>query len=308
MSMDVLQTEREVPRLTHLQGSLIVLATGVFFSFGGLAFRSVNIGSWEYLFFRGVGMGSVAAAVLGFRYRHRFGVLVERIERLHIMAGLALGAINMLFIVSLEFASVAFVLLLQTLAPIAAAYFSWLIMRERPTSSVLAATAISLIGVVVMVGGSISDDLSLYGLLAVLIPVCFGLYTTLVRSAQRIDAMVPLLIAGAVLLVVGIIAVAIQGGFAASSKDAAIGILAGSALLAIPLAAFNMAQRVVSSPEATLLIMTEVILAPLWVWVFVDEEASATTIVGGAIVLVAVIWVTLTRVPKKGRRPITSRG
>ncbi|MFT7474852.1 MAG: DME family drug/metabolite transporter [Verrucomicrobiales bacterium] len=308
MSTDLLQTEREIPGLTHLQGSLIVLTTGVFFSFGGLAFRSVDIGSWEYLFFRGLGMGSVAAVVLGFRYRHRFGVLVERVERLHIMAGLILGAINILFIVSLGFASVAFVLLLQTLAPIAAAYFSWLIMGERPSSSVLVATAISLIGVVVMVGGSISDELSLYGLLAVLIPIGFGLYTTLVRSAQRIDAMVPLLVAGAALLMIGIIAVVIQGGFDASRKDAAIGIFAGSALLAIPLAAFNMAQRVVSSPEATLLIMTEVILAPLWVWVFVDEEASASTVVGGAIVLVAVIWVTLTRVPKKGRRAITSRG
>jgi DME family drug/metabolite transporter len=253
-------------------------------------------------------MGSVAVVVLAVRYRHRFGVLVERVERSHVLAGIVLGFINMLFIVSLEFASVAFVLLLQTLAPIAAAYFSWLIMRERPSSSVLAATAISLVGVIVMVGGSISDDLSPYGLLAVLIPLGFGLYTTIVRSTHRIDAMVPLLIAGAVLLIMGVIAVSIQGGFDATAKDAAIGVFAGSALLAFPLAAFNVAQRVISSPEASLLIMTEVILAPLWVWLFVDEEASVTTIFGGAIVLVAVIWVTLTRVPKKGRRPITSRG
>jgi len=54
--------------------------------------------------------------------------------------------------------------------------------------------------------------------------------------------------------------------------------------------------------------MSEIILAPLWVWIFVGEKASASTILGGAIILLAVVWVTLTRAPRKGRRPITSRG
>jgi drug/metabolite transporter (DMT)-like permease len=300
--------ERELPSLSHVQGSLIILLTGIFFSFGGLAFRSVDIGSWEYLFFRGLGMGGVAFVVLAFRYRNRLADLTSRLERSHLYAGLLLGGMNMLFIVSLEFASVAFVLLLQTLSPLTAAYFSWLLMKERPGPTVLLATAVSLVGVVVMVGGSIADDLSLYGLIAAAIPIGFGLYSTLIRSSARIDVMVPLLVAGACLLVMGIVAVSISGGFDATPRDAAIGVFAGSVLLAAPLTAFNIAQRVVPAPEAALLIMTEVVLAPLWVWLFVDEQASRTTVVGGAIILVAVIWVTLTRVPRKGRRPITSRG
>jgi len=91
-------------------------------------------------------------------------------------------------------------------------------------------------------------------------------------------------------------------------RDAAIGTFAGSVLLAVPLAAFNIAQRVVPAPESSLLILTEVVLAPLWVWIFVGEQASPTTLLGGAIILMAVVWVTITRIPKKGRRPITTRG
>lgn len=302
------RNERELPSLTHLQGSLIILLTGIGFSFGGLAFRSVEIGSWEYLFFRGLGMGGVAAAVLGFRYRGRLADLTDRIERSHVVAGLLLGGMNMLFIVSLSFASVAFVLILQTLAPLTAAYFSWLILKERPAASVLIATGISLVGVVVMVGGSIAQDFSPYGLMAILIPIGFGLYTTLIRSTQRIDAMVPLAVAALSLLIIGIISVLFAGGFDATVQDAVIGTFAGSVLLAVPLSAFNMAQRVVPASESSLLIMTEVVLAPLWVWLFVGETASSTTILGGAIIMAAVIWVTLTRVPRKGRRPITTRG
>ncbi len=300
--------ERELPSLSHGQGSLIVLASSIFFSFGGLAFRSVEIGSWEYLFFRGLGMGAVAAVVLAFRYRQRLSDLTSSITPSHLVAGLLLGGMNTLFIVTLEFASVAFVLLLQTISPLTAAYFSWLILRERPSPTVLIATGISLVGVFVMVGGSISDDLSPYGLLAVLIPIGFGLYTTLIRSAERIDPMVPLLVGAGVLMIVGVIAITAQGGFDATASDALTGLFAGSMLLAVPLTAFNIGQRVVPAPETALLLMGEVILAPLWVWLFVGETASASTLVGGAIILAAVVWVTLKRVPRKGRRPITTRG
>ncbi|MDW3177188.1 MAG: DMT family transporter [Acidimicrobiia bacterium] len=305
----VTPVERELPRLTHLQGALIVFGTGVFFSFGGLAFRSVeDVGPWEYLVFRGLGMLGAATVVLGVRYRKRYDDLFGNIEPGHIIAGLVLGGMNTLFIVSLSLATVAFVLVLQTLAPLAAAYFSWLIMGERPSGSVLIATAISMVGVAVMVSGSISDDLSPYGLLAALIPLGFGYYTTLIRSAKRIDPSVPLVIAGLTLLMVGAAVVLGGGGFEATPREAAVGLFAGSVLLAVPLAVFNIAQRVVPSPEAAILIMGEIILAPLWVWLFVGEEASASTLAGGAIILIAVVWVTLNRIPRRGRRPITTRG
>ncbi len=305
----VTPVERELPRLTHLQGALIVFGAGLFFSFGGLAFRSVeDVGPWEYLVFRGLGMFGAASVVLGVRYRHRYDDLFSNIEPSHVIAGLVLGGMNTLFIVSLSVATVAFVLILQTLAPLAAAYFSWLIMGERPSGSVLIATGISILGVVVMVSGSISEDLSPYGLLAALIPIGFGYYTTLIRSARRIDPSVPLIVAGVTLLLVGVSVVLGGGGFEATAQEAAVGLFAGSFLLAVPLAVFNVAQRVVPAPEAAILIMSEIILAPLWVWMFVGEEASASTLVGGAIILVAVVWVTVNRRPRRGRRPITSRG
>lgn len=299
---------RELPKLTHLQGALIILATGVGFSFGGLAFRSVDIGPWEYLVYRGLGMGAVAVAVLAVRYRGRREALLGGLSGTHVLAGFVLGTMNILFIVSLSVATVSFVLLLQTIAPIAAAYFSWLMLGERPSPAVVVATAIAIVGVVIMVAGTIANDLSVIGLIAVAIPIGFGLYTTLIRSAQRIDAMVPLVVAGFVLVIAGTASVWAQGGFVASGQDIAIGLFAGSALLAVPLAAFNTAQRVVPASESALLIMSEIVLAPIWVWVFVGEQAAGSTLIGGAIILAAMVWLTVTHAPKRARRPVTTRG
>ena len=118
-----------------------MLATGALFSFGGLAFRSTDDASaWEYLTFRGVGMIVATAAIFSVQHRGRVHRVLARVEPIHVGAGVVLGAINAVFIVSLDLTTVAFVLFLQPIAPIFAAYFSWLFMRERVSRNVAVAT------------------------------------------------------------------------------------------------------------------------------------------------------------------------
>lgn len=287
---------REVPAFSVLVGSLVVLATGVVFSFGGLAFRLTDdVNAWQYVIFRGLGAFAVTALVLAYRHRGRRRRLLRSIERSHVVAGMLLATISALFIVSLERASVAFVLFLQTLAPITAAYFSWILLRERVSNAVVLATVISSVGVVVMFSATLTDRIDPLGLLAVFIPIVFGLYATLIRRAHRIDAQVPILVAGATLAVIGLVGSLVTAGLDVSAKDALIGLFAGSALLAIPGAFFNHAARVVPAPETALLLMGEVILAPVWVWLFVDEQPELTTLVGGSIIFVAVFGLLLWR-------------
>jgi drug/metabolite transporter (DMT)-like permease len=308
MSTGTSLQERSVPNLTHLQGSLLVLLSGVLFSFGGLFFRSTSTATaWEYLIFRGLGMLSITTVIFFVQNRHRLRVVRSRFQPVHVFIGILLAGMNILFIVALEFASVAFVLFLQPAAPIAAAYFSWVLAREPMSRAAMVAAAIAIVGVTVMVSGSLLDDFSLAGLIALGIPLMLGYYTTVVRSSTHIDPSVPLITAGATLLVVCSSVALLAGGIDISSRDAAVSFVAGSLLLGAPLAVFNTAQRVVPPTETTLLLLIEVILAPVWVWVFVAEEPEALTLVGGSIILAAVIWLTSQRSPRMGRS-FSSRG
>lgn len=301
-------TARSEPDLSHANGALLVISTSVFFSFGGLAFRSTDaIDAWEYLFYRGVGMLLATGTVLALLHRRDLAGIVGRARRSHIVAGVILGAINCVFIVALDVATVAFVLFVQTTAPLAAAYFSWLLLRERVSRQVVVATAGSMVGVTIMVSGTLTDAVSPSALIVLFIPVGFGLYATLVRSADRIDPSVPIVVGGLTVLAASTLVVVLGSGFDSSSGDAAIGVFAGSVLLGFPLSIFNIAQRVVPAPETALLLMGEVVLAPIWVWLFVDERPEPTTLIGGAVIFVAVMWFTTTRSPRR-LRPITSRG
>ncbi len=226
---------------------------------------------------------------------------------MHLLAGFLLGTISCLFIVALEIVSVAFVLFLQTLAPIAAAYFSWLIMRERVSRNVVIATIGTMVGMGVMVSGTLTAAIEPAGFIALAIPAIFGLYATLIRSARKIDPTVPVLVSGLTMVSIGVVISLMTGGFAASGSDALIGFFAGSALLGAPLVFFNQAQRVVPSSETSLLLLSEVVLAPLWVWLFVSEQPEATTLIGGSMILATVAWLTAVRAPRRGR-VLTSRG
>jgi DME family drug/metabolite transporter len=275
--------------LSVLQGSLIVLAMGAVFSFSGLAFRLTDdVSAWQFVLFRGFGAVAVTTAIVVWRHRGGMVSLFRSTRPSHHLAGLLLGGMSTVFIVSLEHASVAFVLFLQTLAPLAAAYFSWLLLRERVSRAVLIATAVSLVGVVIMVSATVTDTIEPLGMLAVLLPIFFGLYATLIRRAHQIDPQIPVWIAGMVLVIAGLIGSIVTGDLSVSGHDALIGLLAGSLLLAIPVTFLNLAARVVPAPETSLLLMSEVVLAPVWVWIFVDEEPAATTLIGGAIILSAV--------------------
>lgn len=276
-------------QLSAFAGSVVVLASGVVFSFGGLAFRLTDdIDAWQYIIFRGLGALIATVVILGWRYRSRFQVLKASIEPDHVLAGLLMAAMSALFIVALEYTTVAFILFLQTLAPLTAAYFSWLLLRERVSRAVLIATVVSLVGVGIMVSATFTDEIEPLGTIAILIPISFGLYATLIRRAIEIDPQVPIFVGAAALVAVGIVGTLLTSDFSVSAHDAGIGMLAGSALLAIPVVFLNMATRVVPAPEVALLLMSEVILAPVWVWLFVDERPESTTLLGGLVILCAV--------------------
>ncbi len=292
----------------HLRGSLLVLATGVVFSFGGLAFRAVEAATvWEYLTFRGVGALLVGTGWLASRGPAHVRRVVGTVQPMHLAAGVMIGGISCLFIVAIEVSTVAFVLFLQTLAPVTAAWFSWWLLRERISRNVAVATVWSMIGVGVMVSGTLAEGVRPGGLVALIIPVVFGLYTTLVRSAPTLEVAVPVVMSGATMFVVGVGVTLAAGGFAMPAADAAVGTFAGAALLGAPLIVFNHAQKSVPASETTLLLLSEVVLAPVWVWLFVAEQPGLATIVGGSVILAAIAWLTVVRAPRSGR-VASSRG
>jgi drug/metabolite transporter, DME family len=74
-----------------------------------------------------------------------------------------------------------------------------------------------------------------------------------------------------------------------SAADTGFALLMGSCCLAVGMILFTIGSKVIPAAEATLLSFTEIMLAPVWVWLFLGETASVGTFIGGAILLAAVM-------------------
>ncbi len=285
-----------------------MLAAGTVFSFGALFFRATdNVGAWQYLTFRGLGAGLVVGPLLWWQNRSDLGAIRRRLPWQHGVAGVLLGAMMISFIVSLTHTDAAFVLLFQATAPVAAAIFSWLLLRERLEKKAAIAAVAASVGVMIMVSSGLDSGIGWAILIVCVIPVGLGVYSTLIRASAGGDPLVPVLIAGVTCAMTGAIVSLAGDGLAVSGRDLVIGVLAGALLIGVPLPFFNWAQRAVPAPDATLLLMSEIVLGPIWVWLAYDETPADATLIGGAVILVAVVWLSL-QAPNDHHDVRTSRG
>jgi drug/metabolite transporter (DMT)-like permease len=281
--------------LSERQGAVLVATSGVVFSFTAIAYRAVDEATdWQFLTYRGASTTAAMVMLTLARSRHR-PVPFRQTNRRVALAAALLTATSMLYILALSRTSAATTLFLLAAAPIFAAIVGWLALRERVERPTVVAIGLTLIGIAIMVGSGLDAGSGIGVLFAALIPILVGSYNVALRSAGHVDPVIPTLIS-AVLLTVGAGAMAlIADGLAVSWHDALLACVTGGFALGVGLPLFNLGHRSVASARVSLLLMTEVVLAPLWVWIWPGERPRVSTLIGGAIVLATVGWL-LTRV------------
>ena len=279
--------------LTERQGALLLVGSGTVFSVTAISVAAVDQATnFQFLTYRGA---STAFAMVMLILVRRGGrpVSFTGVTPTVWLAGITLGGTSMLYILALSRTSAATTLFLLAAAPVFAALIGWVLLRERVERTTMIAIAATAVGVAITVSAGL-DVGSVSGLLfAGGIPVTIGLYSVLMRSASGVDPVIPTLIAGSVLAVSSAVLALTQGGLGVSLRDLLLACVSGGIALGVGLPMFNLGHRSVAAARVPLLLMTEVVLAPLWVWIWPGETPGVTTLIGGAVILGAVVWLML---------------
>jgi len=294
------------PTLSRFQGSVAVLVCGLAFSFGPLTFRSLReADEWQYLSHRSFSAALVSLVIILAAGRNPLRAIRDAGVR-QVLAGLLMGALFSVFVVALSRVPAAFVLLMQTTSPLYAALLGRLFLGEPVGRDTILAIAAAGVGVVVMVGGNVGAGDTVGIVLSAVLPVALGGYAVLIRSAPARDPGVPTLVGGtAAGVVAGLVAIG-GSGIGAPAYDLWMAFVSGGLLIGLFTPIWNYVHRFVPPADVSLLLISEVVMAPLWVWIWMDEEPSTGTLVGGAITLGAVIWLTL-RVARSGNYELPDR-
>jgi drug/metabolite transporter (DMT)-like permease len=189
------------------------------------------------------------------------------------------------FIVALNHTTVANVLFMQAAAPLAAALIAWAALREAASRRTVVAMVVAIGGVSLMVGGpGGSHGLGLA--LSAVMTVAFALSVVITRYRRDIS-MAPAICLSQVLVL------AAAGPFARPGTiglhDLLLIVLLGLGQIGLGLAFLTIGARLIPASEVALITLLEVVLGPLWVWLALSERPSTATLLGGTVVVAAVV-------------------
>jgi drug/metabolite transporter (DMT)-like permease len=267
------------------RGQIYVALAAVAWSTAGVLQRQLTVDTPTQVFGRAAFAG---AALL---------VYVAIVERGHVVrafrsvggAGIAVAVCVAIasgcFISALNHASVARVLFILAVAPVLAALLAWATLGEPISRRTALAMLLALCGVAVMFGAP--GDASLAGDgLAFVAALAFSAMIVITRWRHEVS-MAPATCLSQAILVVAFLPFASPGEI--SGGDAAWLAALGIGQIGLGFALLTVGARLIPAAQVGLITLLEVVLGPVWVWLALDERPDTLTLVGGTIVIAAIV-------------------
>ena len=280
------------------RGIVLIACSALVWSFGGMIDRFIDTPDpWTVVFWRSLWAAMFLSGFLVLRDGQKATQAFRAMGWPGVVVALCFMTASISFIQAIALTTVANVILINATVPLAAALISWIFLGERITGLTWAAIAAVIGGVGLMVSDGSSGSGSMIGnLLALLITFVFALATVITRRHSGVR-MTPAVILATSLAAA--LAATQASRFAVSDRDMALLFAFGALNLGLGMALFVTGARLVPAALAALLGTMETVLSPVWVWLAHGERVSLATIVGGSIVLVALILYLIA-----GNRPL----
>jgi drug/metabolite transporter (DMT)-like permease len=271
----------------HRLGIVLVVAAAVAWSTAAFFTRLLPFDSWTILFWRGLFGGGLITVVLvltqgqaGLRDLVRMGSsgwLVASLSTLGMVC----------FIPALQLTTVSNVAIIIATGPFVAAAFAWIWLREAARWQTMLASVVALCGVAIIVGNMRANSDILGIALACLMTVAIAAMTVAVRRHRN----TPMVAAAALSNFLGsIVSVPFAHGITSVTEaDLVIFAMFGFFQVALGLSLFMLGSRLLPSGQATLIATLETPLMPFWIWLAFQEVPASRALVGGALVMGAVV-------------------
>lgn len=284
-------TQENQPTDTFKHGVLFVFAAGVLWSTVGLGIRLIEDAVvWQILLYRSISMSLFLYLFIRLRSGESPIAQIRRTGFPAVIAGLSLVAAYSGGIYAIQNTSVANAMLLFATAPFMAAILGWIVLKEAVRKATWIAIAVALAGIAIMVADK-SGGIVLNGSLAALASALgFAIFTVALRWG-RTGEMLPSVFLSGVFAIVITFGICQWLGLSTiiSVNDGSVAMSMGIFQVGAGLILYTLGSRSLPAAELTLLSLAEVLLGPLWVWLFLGETASINTLIGGAVLLAAIV-------------------
>ncbi|HEX7217583.1 MAG TPA: DMT family transporter [Burkholderiales bacterium] len=263
-----------------------MVAAPVLWSSAGVVTRHLQAAApFEQVFWRSLFAFAFVFSVLLIRKEHPWRA-VRAAGVPGLVSGLMWAIMFTAFLFALSLTTTANALVVMSVSPLLTALFAALFLKDPVPARTLIASAAAALGIALM----FSSDLSAHyaGMaVAFLIPIAAAINVVVLRGAAAKLDLVPAVMLGGALSC--LIALPFSLPFSATGRDVALLAFLGVTQLGLPCMLLVIASRRLLAPEIALIGLLEVVLGPLWVWLAVGEEPGRATLIGGVVVIAALL-------------------
>ena len=272
--------------------AIFIMLAGLCWSLSGIGVRLIEDANvWQIVFYRSISMSLFLGGVVYYTTgQNPIKIALEK-GAISWVCGFALVLSYVAGVYALQTTSVANTLLLFSTAPFQTAILARVFLGEIVRWRTWSAIGFSLVGVLIMVGGQDNQSHISGDLAALSAALGFAVFTISVRKG-RTGNMMPAVFWSAILClpIMVLICLYTNTSLIVGPKDASIALLLGIIQMGLGLLLFTLGSKTLPAAKMTLLALSEVFFAPLWVWLFLNERIPLQTLIGGSVILLAIIW------------------
>ena len=274
-----------------IPGPLLILTGGFCLSWGGLILRSFESASiWQILFYRSIFFLWVLIAFILLTYRKKTFKKIKEAGVPGLIGGVFLSTNFVAYMYSMMETTVANVVFIISTQTVFLPIVAYIFLKEKISPRGYVAIVLAMIGITLMIGDSLGTG-SLKGNLAALtIPINFSVLVLIIRKYPKVDMIPAIFYAGILSCLYGLF---LLEDMVISTKDIWLSFLLGVPQLAFGFIFITIGSRTTPAVMVGLLMLMESIFAPIWVWLFYNEIPPVSVLIGGIIILSAVVMKSL---------------
>ena len=275
-----------------LLGVLIITPDSLFI-------RLINIPSWELLFYRGLIPFVCLFIALIIYYKKNFvhSLIITGFSGLLYAFLVALG--NVTFVISIQNTNVANTLVMIALTPFATAFLSSVFLKEHPSKKMWLTIIACFIAILFIFYDSYQGNRLLGDFFGFLTAIFIGGSAVVIRYKKSIDFLPSLLIAKFFTILIPLIFINSFSDVMHINLEQLYLIILMGIFLVIPLGCITIAPRFIPAYEVEIFFILETILGPMWVWLFINEQPTVKTIIGGLFIIFVIMSYTYSELRKK---------
>lgn len=280
----------------HLKGIILTTAGVIVLSPDAILMRLLSADTLTILLWRGISFSIGITVLMLFMHRRDTVTQFINIGKPGVIIGIIFSLSTLCFTVAIQNTSISNTLVIISTSPMFGALFSWIFLKEKPKIITWVAMVIIFVATTAIMynsfgSGGLVGDISAFGT-SILMAITF----TAMRRYKEVNMIPAMAISGVVAALMAIPLILVSSSSFLLSAEAIPYLVATGILVPIAFALITSGPRYITAPEVGLIMPLETVLGSFLGWLFLREQPSELTLIGGILIIATLIihaWLSL---------------